>query len=231
MNSKWTIVVLIIWVVGILTVAGAYAAFAGYASYVGLTSVRNVSDRNRSVDPLITDDEAAADVVDGFIPASSAKSAPSISGGGDWLNSGTLNLESLRGKVVLVDFWTFGCYNCRNTLPALKRFDAEYRSKGLTIVGVHTPESDHEEKLENIKNAIVKLGIKYPVVTDNENNIWNAYGMNAWPTVVILDKQGRIRYKYVGEGAYDTQEKVIQILLAEGESKSSATMMTNSTAK
>lgn len=224
MNSKGTIVVLITSVLGILTVVGAYGAYAGYA---GLRAVRNIESKmDASVAPANLE-EGSPNLVDGLIPGSSAKTAPSISGGGNWLNSGPLSLDSLKGQVVLVDFWTFGCYNCRNTLPSLKRFDSEYRSKGLTIVGIHTPESDHESKLENVKTAIEKLGIKYPVVTDNENNIWNAYGINAWPTVVILDKQGRIRYKYVGEGAYDTQEKVIQILLAESEAKSSANMISN----
>jgi len=176
MNSKGTIVVLITCVLGILTVAGGYGAYAGYAGYAGLRAVRNIeSKRDASVAPANLE-ESSQNLVDGLIPASSAKTAPSISGGGNWLNSGTLSLDSLKGQVVLVDFWTFGCYNCRNTLLALKRFDSEYRSKGLTIVGIHTPESDLEGKLEKVKNAIEKLGIKYPVVTDNENNIWMRTG-------------------------------------------------------
>lgn len=188
---------------GTLALAGSFGAYAGYAGYTGSTATRS------------TEVPIEAGFIDGLIPASRAKAGPAISGGGDWINSEPLSLASLKGRVVLVDFWTFGCYNCRNTLPALKRVDSEFRAKGLTIVGVHTPESDHEGNLNNLKNAIEKLGIKYPVVTDNKNNIWDTYEIKAWPTVVILDRQGRIRYKYVGEGAYDTQEKVIQFLLSE----------------
>ncbi|HZH34177.1 MAG TPA: peptide-methionine (R)-S-oxide reductase MsrB [Pyrinomonadaceae bacterium] len=139
---------------------------------------------------------------------------------GKWINSQPLMLESLRGKVVLVNFWTFGCYNCRNTLPTLKRFDSEYRDKGLTIIGVHTPESDYEKKFSNIQEAVKRLGIKYPVVTDANADSWRAYDIQAWPTVVILDKQGRIRYTHIGEGAYEQQEMVIKTLFAEKDSDS-----------
>ena len=121
MNSKGTIVVLITCVLGILTVEGAYGAYAGYA---GLRAVRNIESKmDASVAPANLE-EGSPNLVDGLIPASSAKTAPSISGGGNWLNSGPLSLDSLKGQVVLVDFWTFGCYNCRNTLPSLKRFDS-----------------------------------------------------------------------------------------------------------
>jgi methionine-R-sulfoxide reductase len=133
-----------------------------------------------------------------------------------WINSDPLTLEGLRGRVVLVDFWTFSCYNCRNTLPTLKRFDASYRERGLTIVGVQTPEFDSEKKVETVRGQVRSLGIKYPVVLDNDYVTWRAYGVQAWPTVVILDKQGRIRYTHIGEGAYDMQEKIIKALLAEG---------------
>lgn len=135
---------------------------------------------------------------------------------GTWINSAPLTLDNLRGRVVLVDFWTFGCYNCRNTLPTLRRFDERYRERGLSIVGVHTPESGYERTLANVRSRVRELNIRYPVVTDNEGETWRAYGVQAWPTVVILDKQGRIRYTHIGEGHYDVQERVIQTLLAEG---------------
>ncbi len=120
---------------------------------------------------------------------------------------------------MLVDFWTFGCYNCVNTLPALKGYNDAYGGKGLTIVGVETPETDNEKVFDNLVKAVDKRGIKYPVVTDYASKTWQAFNVNAWPTVVILDKQGRIRYTHVGEGQYDMQEKVIRTLLAEGETK------------
>lgn len=134
---------------------------------------------------------------------------------GDWINSGPLTLRSLRGRVVLIEFWTFGCYNCRNTLPAVKQWDARYREKGLTIVGVHSPEFDDEKKLENVRREVAALGIRYPVLTDNDYATWRAYDVQAWPTIFVLDKSGRIRWTHVGEGAYDETEQVIQKLLAE----------------
>jgi thiol-disulfide isomerase/thioredoxin len=149
-----------------------------------------------------------------LIPAKNAQPAPDFSKG-EWINSTPLNLAEMRGQVVVVDFWTFGCYNCRNTLPALKHLNGSYKDRGLTIVGVHTPEVERERKLENIRREVAALGIVYPVVTDNDYNTWRAFGVEAWPTVFILDKQGRVRYKHIGEGAYEEQETVIKRLLAE----------------
>ncbi len=191
----------------------------------------------RAVAPAYSGDTAAAadagaganvpaDTRDVFISAQSARQAPALVSGVPWINSAPLTLEGLRGRVVLVDFWTFGCYNCRNTLPTLKRFDASYRERGLTIIGVQTPEFDSEKRIETVRQQVNTLGIKYPVVMDNESVTWRAYNVEAWPTVVILDKQGRIRYTHIGEGEYEMQEKIIKTLLAEGastESKSAAT--------
>lgn len=155
-------------------------------------------------------------VNDNLIPAASAKKAPALKEG-KWINSESLTLEGLKGRVVIVDFWTFGCYNCRNTLPTLKKFDETYRGKGLTIIGVHSPEFDYEKELKNVQSNVNKLGIKYPVVTDNDFETWNAYGVRAWPSIFILDKQGRIRYMHIGEGRYTDQERVIKTLLDERE--------------
>ena len=143
-----------------------------------------------------------------------ATTAPEFASGA-WINSEPLTLKDLRGKVVLVEFWTFGCYNCRNTLPFVKKWDAQYREKGLTIVGVHSPEFDHEKKIENVRREVASLGIQFPVITDNEFETWRAYKVDAWPTIFVLDKLGRVRRKHVGEGAYAQTEKLIQELLAE----------------
>jgi thiol-disulfide isomerase/thioredoxin len=134
---------------------------------------------------------------------------------GRWINSEALKLKDLHGRVVLIDFWTFGCYNCRNTLPYVKKWDERYRDKGLTVIGVHSPEFDEERKVENLRREVASLGITYPVVTDNDYQTWNAYKVEAWPTVFLLDKQGRIRGMHVGEGDYDKVEQLIQRLLAE----------------
>ena len=146
--------------------------------------------------------------------SSESAAAPGLTPG-DWINSEPLKLADLRGRVVLIDFWTFGCYNCRNTLPYLKNWNARYREKGLTIIGVHSPEFDEEKDVANLRRQVSSLGIGYPIVTDNDFKTWNAYKVEAWPTVFLLDKQGRIRFMHVGEGAYDETEKLIQQLLGE----------------
>ena len=138
---------------------------------------------------------------------------------GDWINSEPLKLSDLRGRVVLIDFWTFGCINCRNTLPFIKGWHDRYRDKGLTVVGVHSPEFDYEKKVENLRREVASLGITYPVVSDNDYQTWDAYNVGAWPTVFLLDKQGRIRWRHVGEGDYDEAERIIQTLLAEKETQ------------
>jgi thiol-disulfide isomerase/thioredoxin len=146
--------------------------------------------------------------------SSESASAPALATG-EWINSEPVKLEDLRGRVVLVDFWTFGCYNCRNTLPFVKSWNDRYREKGLTVIGVHSPEFDEERKIENLRREVVSLGIRYPIVTDNDYQTWKAYNVEAWPTIFLLDKQGRIRWMHVGEGDYDEAERVIQKLLAE----------------
>jgi peptide-methionine (R)-S-oxide reductase len=226
MNYKITFVLIALLITSALIVLGCTRSIASRQTSEPTLAVTNDSDINKSVSngeadsfvPLVADDKADANARDVLIAAGKAKTAPALSSG-QWINSEPTTLENLRGRVVLVDFWTFGCYNCRNTLPTLKRFDASYRDKGLTIVGVHTPESDYEKKLDKIQDAVKRNGIKYPVVTDTDGETWRAFGIEAWPTVVILDKQGRIRYTHIGEGAYDVQEKVIKTLLNESEIK------------
>jgi thiol-disulfide isomerase/thioredoxin len=150
---------------------------------------------------------------------SDLSTAPELASG-DWINSEPLALKDLRGRVVLIDFWTFGCYNCRNTLPFIKGWHDRYRDKGLTVVGVHSPEFDYEKKVENLRREVASLEIHYPVVSDNDYKTWDAYNVAAWPTVFLLDKQGRIRWRHVGEGHYDEAERIIQELLAEKETQS-----------
>ena len=143
-----------------------------------------------------------------------AAAAPELATG-QWINSEPLTLKGLHGRVVLIEFWTFACYNCRNTLPSIKKWDTQYRDQGLTIIGVHTPELDYERNIDNLRREVAGLGINYPVVTDNEYATWKAYNVEAWPTLFLLDKQGRVRWTHVGEGYYDQTEEVIKKLLAE----------------
>ena len=141
--------------------------------------------------------------------------APSFAGATQWLNSPALSVESLRGKVVLVDFWTYSCINCLRTLPYLKAWDAKYRSQGLVIVGVHAPEFAFEKDIKNVEQAVRELGVTYPVAIDNEYAIWNAYQNQYWPAHYLIDAQGRIRDQHFGEGAYQETEQMIQTLLKE----------------
>jgi thiol-disulfide isomerase/thioredoxin len=195
--------------VAVVTVSALSYVGYGMLSKQSLTSSRSATTSNKTVS-----DSSGVVVIEDLIPANKAEQAPQLKQG-DWINSEPLSLDKLKGRVVFVDFWTFGCYNCRNTLPALKKFDERYREQGLTIIGVHTPEFDHEKDAKNVQSNVNKLGIKYPVVTDNNFDTWNAYGVRAWPSIFILDKQGRIRYTHIGEGRYDEQEQVIKTLLAE----------------
>ena len=146
--------------------------------------------------------------------SSESANAPDLASG-EWINSEPLKLKDLRGRVVLIEFWTFGCINCRNTLPFVKSWHDRYQDKGLTVIGVHSPEFDEERKVENLRREVTSLGIRYAVVTDNDYQTWSAYHVEAWPTTILLDKQGRIRWMHVGEGGYDEAERLIQKLLAE----------------
>lgn len=142
-------------------------------------------------------------------------SAPEFAGIDHWLNSPPLTMQSLRGKVVLVDFWTYGCINCFHTLPHVEAWDQQYRSKGLTIIGVHTPEFPNERSTENVKEAIRRYGIRFPVAQDNDYATWNAYGNQYWPAFYLIDKAGRIVYTHVGEGQYEQTQAWIEKLLAQ----------------
>ena len=133
----------------------------------------------------------------------------------DWINSKPLKIEQLKGKVVLVDFWTYSCINCIRTLPYLKSWYEKYSGNGLIIIGVHTPEFEFEKDLINVKRAVEKYGIKYPVALDSNRETWSAYKNNFWPRKYIIDGQGNIRFDHIGEGGYEETESVIQQLLRE----------------
>jgi len=145
----------------------------------------------------------------------SNRMAPPLTGEIQWLNSPPLTEAMLRGKVVLVDFWTYSCINCLRTLPYLKAWYEKYRSQGLIIIGVHTPEFAFEKDQGNVERAIRDLGIAYPVVMDNQFAIWNAYKNEYWPAHYLIDAQGWIRQQHFGEGQYQETEQMIQALLKE----------------
>ena len=140
---------------------------------------------------------------------------PSFTGATGWLNSEPLTPEGLRGRVVLVDFWTYTCVNWLRTLPYVRAWDAKYAAQGLTTIGVHTPEFDFEHDVDNIMAQARALDVPYPIAVDSDYGVWQAFANHYWPAVYIADVQGRIRYHHFGEGEYAMQEMVIQQLLHE----------------
>ena len=142
---------------------------------------------------------------------------PSLSGAVEWLNSPALTSESLRGKVVLVDFWTYDCINCQHTLPYVKDWAQKYQKDGLVVIGVHTPEYGFERIISNVRDEVKKLGITYPVAIDNNYAIWRNFDNQYWPAHYLIDAKGQVRFTHFGEGRYETQEKMIQQLLQEAK--------------
>jgi cytochrome c biogenesis protein CcdA/thiol-disulfide isomerase/thioredoxin len=140
---------------------------------------------------------------------------PPLDGAIQWLNSPPLSAEALRGKVVLVDFWTYSCINCIRAIPYVKAWAEKYKDQGLVVIGVHAPEFAFEKNVDNVKKAIGDLGITYPVAIDNDYAIWRAFDNQYWPAHYFIDAEGRIRHHHFGEGEYDQSERVIQELLAE----------------
>lgn len=140
---------------------------------------------------------------------------PSLGGAVQWLNSPPLTAQALKGKVVLVDFWTYSCINCLRTLPYVKAWAEKYRDQGLVVIGVHTPEFAFERDVGNVTKAMKDLGITYPVAIDNDYKVWRAFNNQYWPAHYFADAQGRIRYHHFGEGKYAESERVIQQLLRE----------------
>ncbi|MBY5818710.1 cytochrome c biogenesis protein DipZ [Rhizobium leguminosarum] len=148
--------------------------------------------------------------------------APSLDGAVEWLNSEPLTTEQLRGKVVLVDFWTYSCINCIRTIPYVRAWAKKYADQGLVVIGVHAPEFAFEKKIDNVKKAIGDFQIGYPVAIDNDYGIWRAFENSYWPAAYLIDAKGQIRYHHFGEGNYNRTEKAIQDLLRESGSQTTA---------
>jgi thiol-disulfide isomerase/thioredoxin len=146
--------------------------------------------------------------------ASGQKMLPEFRGISQWLNSAPLTTANLKGKVVLIQFWTLGCINCQRTLPYIVKWHQQYKAQGLQVIGVHTPEFGYERDINNVKRAIKEHQITYPVPLDNEFKTWNAYNNQYWPNLYLVDRKGFIQYTHSGEGAYDTTEQTIQKFLA-----------------
>jgi thiol-disulfide isomerase/thioredoxin len=148
-------------------------------------------------------------------PTQSALSA--IDTANVWINSERLTAERLRGRVVLVDFWTYSCVNWLRTLPYIRAWEARYRDRGLVVVGAHAPEFGFEHDAENVQRATRELGVAYPVVLDNEFTIWRSFENHYWPAVYLVDPEGEVRFHHFGEEAYEETERAIQQLLGVEE--------------
>ncbi|MGU7775963.1 thioredoxin family protein [Burkholderia sp. MR1-5-21] len=148
------------------------------------------------------------------MPAAGAP-APELAGIERWHNSAPLTLGQLRGKVVLVDFWTYSCINCIHTIPHVNDWYRKYRDQGLVVIGVHTPEYPFERDAHNVADAIGRFGIHFPVAQDNRYDTWNAYGNQYWPALYLIDGNGHIVYTRFGEGDYDKTEAAIRDALAQ----------------
>jgi cytochrome c biogenesis protein CcdA/thiol-disulfide isomerase/thioredoxin len=218
-------------VLGVATIVTVLAIFLGVDQYLfakgGLVKTASAEEHlvstlvperapvhppGMSLDEFAAEEDALAsaihlDKLDGDLPG--------FDGGTEWINSTPLTPKSLKGKVVLVDFWAFMCYNCLNTMPHIKELYAKYRNRGFVVVGVHTPELGPERESQGVRDAVKRLGIFFPVVTDNDNKIWNAYHNQYWPAAYFADATGKLRFYNFGEGRYDEQDKVVAKLLAE----------------
>ena len=145
--------------------------------------------------------------------------APEFAGVDTWLNSAPLTMNDLRGKVVLVDFWTYSCINCLRTLPYVRKWHEKYKDQGLVVIGVHTPEFAFERRTSNVQTAIRRFGVNYPVGQDNQYATWHAYKNQYWPASYLIDRNGRIMHQHFGEGGYEEMEAAIRALLERGMEK------------
>ena len=145
--------------------------------------------------------------------------APEFTGIDTWLNSEPLTLQQLRGKVVLVDFWTYTCINCIHTLPYVKSWNQKYKDQGLAVIGVHTPEYPFERDPKNVADALKRFDIQYPVAQDNRYDTWRAYGNQYWPALYLIDANGKIVYTRYGEGGYDKTEAAIREALVQAQAQ------------
>ena len=157
--------------------------------------------------------EAPRDTNTPLTVAAAQNTAPDFVGINKWFNSAPLNMAELRGKVVLVDFWTYGCVNCVNTLPHVTALYEKYKDRGLVVVGVHTPEFPFERSASNVQTALKRHGITYPVAQDNDSKTWNAWRNQYWPAQYIVDQNGKVVFQHAGEGQYEEIERTVAKLL------------------
>lgn len=194
----------------VLTGVAVVALIAGFAVYFNSPELNQQSVRsiNSNSNDGLSSVQLSTD-------KSQFKKAPEFEGILSYINSNGTKLSDLKGKVVLIDFWTYSCINCIRTLPYLVDWNQKYSDKGLVIIGIHSPEFEFEKGLDNVKQAVTRFGIKYPVLLDNDHGTWNAFQNSYWPRKYLVDSEGFIRYDHIGEGGYVETENAIRNLLAE----------------
>jgi cytochrome c biogenesis protein CcdA/thiol-disulfide isomerase/thioredoxin len=213
---------------GVAVLAGVAAIAAGWDT--GVLTRLSLASTNHLEQSLLNSLRPQAAAAGGVMTATASRAGsgngdltappvegemPSLDGAVAWLNSAPLTKQGLRGRVVVIDFWTYSCINCLRTLPYLRAWDERYRDHGLSVIGVHTPEFAFEKDEANVQRAVHDLGIHYPVAIDNDYAIWRAFDNQYWPAHYFIDAQGRIRGHHFGEGNYDESEQLIRELLAE----------------
>jgi thiol-disulfide isomerase/thioredoxin len=201
----------------LLTAVGVVALIVGFAIYFNNPGL-NKSSLDNSNGQVITSNGNSENSISNVklsIDKSQFRKAPEFKGITSYINTNQTKLSDLKGKVILVDFWTYSCINCIRTLPYLVDWNQKYSDKGLVIVGVHSPEFEFEKNINNVKQAVARFGIKYPVLLDNDHETWNAYQNSYWPRKYLVDSDGYIRYDHIGEGGYAETENAIRNLLAE----------------
>ena len=208
-------------VLGVLVLVGVAAIALGLDTRVlsNLSSAQTAGLENRLAEKLgvtrpMNESRARTDAM-GQLILPSRGALPPLDGLGPWFNSPALDLKQVKGKVVLIDFWTYSCINCLRSIPHVQAWWEKYRGDGLVVIGVHAPEFAFEREPQNVARAIKDLGITYPVALDNQYKLWSALKNNYWPAHYFVDAEGRIRYFHHGEGEYDVSERVIRQLLSE----------------
>lgn len=188
---------------------GVVALIAGFGVYFNSPELNRASGNAEFVAAVINEGERVQ------IDKSQFRVAPEFKGINNYINTEPVTLADLKGKVVLIDFWTYSCINCIRTIPYLNAWHEKYSDEGLVIVGVHSPEFEFEKNPDNVRAAVSNFDIEYPVAQDNDMETWKAYENRYWPRKYLVDDEGYIRYDHIGEGAYEETEKVIQALLQE----------------
>ena len=199
---------------------GVVSLIVGFAVYFNSPELNKVTGLGQEgITNLIPTTQVVRVADNNSTDKSQFKKAPEFEKVTGFVNTNPISLADLKGKVVLVDFWTYSCINCIRTIPYLVDWNEKYADKGLVIVGVHAPEFEFEKNVDNVKDAVKRFGIKYPVIQDNDKGTWDAYKNQYWPRKYLIDHEGYLRYDHIGEGGYTETERVIKALLQERNAK------------